>query len=137
MSSQLKAMSSQVEVITDWVLNLNHIRSLSIKSIDDNDQPGDLEFKFLRDHLNLSYIFLFGRLRNPSIVSQFLLSLIDLTLSGSELTQYPMQSQDKLPSLRSLKLLAKSYVGKSMHCCRGGFPQLQVLKLWKSDQLQE
>ena len=24
-----------------------------------------------------------------------------------------------------------------MHCSRGGFPQLRVLKLWKLDQLQE
>ena len=24
-----------------------------------------------------------------------------------------------------------------MHCSRGGFPQLRVLKLWKLDQLEE
>ncbi|KAL6342567.1 hypothetical protein AAG906_012424 [Vitis piasezkii] len=123
--------------VTDWVLNLNHLRSLRVKSIDDNNQPGDLELKPLTGHLNLSCIFLFGRLRNPSIVSQFPPSLIDLTLSGSELTEDPMQSLNKLPNLRSLKLFAKSYLGKSMHCSLGGFPQLRVLKLWKLDQLED
>ncbi|KAJ9701561.1 hypothetical protein PVL29_006784 [Vitis rotundifolia] len=136
-SSQLKAMLTQVQAVTDWVLNLNHLRSLRVKSIDDNNQPGDLELKPLTGHLNLSCIFLFGRLRNPSIVSQFPPSLIDLTLSGSELTEDPMQSLDKLPNLRSLKLFAKSYLGKSMHCSLGGFPQLRVLKLWKIDQLED
>ncbi|RVW73477.1 Disease resistance protein RPM1 [Vitis vinifera] len=125
------------QAVTDWVLNLNHLRSLRVKSIDDNNQPGDLELKPLTGHLNLSCIFLFGRLRNPSIVSQFPPSLIDLTLSGSELTEDPMQSLNKLPNLRSLKLFAKSYLGKSMHCSLGGFPQLRVLKLWKLDQLED
>ena len=48
-----------------------------------------------------------------------------------------MQSLDKLPNLKSLKLFAKSYLGNSMLCSLGGFPQLRVLKLWKLDQLGE
>ncbi|KAJ9701563.1 hypothetical protein PVL29_006786 [Vitis rotundifolia] len=122
MSSQPKAMSSQVQAVTDWVLNLKHLRSLRVKSIDDNNQPWDLELKPLTGYLNLSCIYLLGRLRNPSI---------------SELTEDPMQSLDKLPNLRTLKLFAKYYLGKSMHCSLGGFPQLRVLKLWKLDQLEE
>ncbi|KAL6342541.1 hypothetical protein AAG906_012391 [Vitis piasezkii] len=137
MSSQPKAMSSQVQAVTDWILNLKHLQSLRVKSIDDNNQPWDLELKPLTGHQNLSCIFLFGRLRNPSIVSQFPPSLIDLTLSGSELTKDPMESLGKLPNLRSLKLFAKSYLGKSMHCSLGGFRQLRVLKLWKLDQLED
>ena len=137
MPSQRKAMSSQVEAITEWVQNLKHLRSLRVKSISEDYEAWDLELKPLTGHLNLSCIYLFGRLRNPSIVSQFPPSLIDLTLSGSELTEDPMQSLDKLPNLRSLKLYAKSYLGKSMHCSKGGFPQLRVLKLWNLDQLEE
>ncbi|XP_059593146.1 toMV resistance protein Tm-2(2)-like isoform X2 [Vitis vinifera] len=137
MSSQPKAMPSQVQAVTGWILNLKHLQSLRVKSIDDNNQPWDLELKPLTGHQNLSCIFLFGRLRNPSIVSQFPPSLIDLTLSGSELTKDPMESLGKLPNLRSLKLFAKSYLGKSMHCSLGGFRQLRVLKLWKLDQLED
>ena len=74
---------------------------------------------------------------NPSIMSQFPYSLIDLTLSGSGLVEDPMQSLDKLANLRSLKLLAKPYLGKNMLCSLGGFPQLRVLNLWKLEQLEE
>ena len=70
-------------------------------------------------------------------MSQFPYSLIDLTLSRSELVEDPMQSLDKLPNLRSLKLLAISYLGKKMICLLGGFPQLRVLKLWKLELLEE
>ena len=136
-SSQPKAMSSQLQVVANWVLNLNHLRSLRVKSIDYNNQRWDLELKPLTGNLSLSCLYLFGRLRNPSLVSQFPHSLIDLTLSGSELTEDPMQSLDKLPNLKSLKLFAKSYLGNSMLCSLGGFPQLRVLKLWKLDQLGE
>ena len=48
-----------------------------------------------------------------------------------------MQPLDKLPNLRSLKLYAKSYLGKNMICSFHGFPQLRVLKLWKLEQLEE
>ena len=70
-------------------------------------------------------------------MSQFPYSLTDLTLSGSGLVEDPMRSLEKLPNLRSLKFLAKSYLGKKMVCLLGGFPQLRVLKLWKLEQLEE
>ncbi|XP_059593151.1 putative inactive disease susceptibility protein LOV1 [Vitis vinifera] len=136
-SSKQDAMSLQLQAVVDWVLKLNQLRSLRLKSIDQNNQPWDLELKPLVSLVNLSYIYLLGRLRNPSIMSQFPYSLIDLTLSGSGLVEDPMQSLDKLPNLRSLKLLAKSYLGKNMLCSSGGFPQLRVLKLWKLEQLEE
>ncbi|KAJ9701582.1 hypothetical protein PVL29_006805 [Vitis rotundifolia] len=137
MSSKQEAMSLQLQAVVDWVLKLNQLRSLRLKSIDQNNQPWDLELKPLVSLVNLSYMYLLGRLRNPSIMSQFPYSLIDLTLSGSGLVEDPMQSLDKLPNLRSLKLLAKSYLGKNMLCSLGGFPQLRVLNLWKLEQLEE
>ncbi|RVW27220.1 Disease resistance protein RPP8 [Vitis vinifera] len=107
-----------------------------LKSIDESNQPWDLELKPLVSLVNL-FTFTSRTVRNPSIMSQFPYSLIDLTLSGSGLVEDPMQSLDKLPNLRSLKLLAKSYLGKNMLCSLGGFPQLRVLKLWKLEQLEE
>ncbi|RVW19718.1 Disease resistance RPP8-like protein 3 [Vitis vinifera] len=136
-SSKQEAITLQLQAVVDWVLKLNQLRSLRLKSIDESNQPWDLELKPLVSLVNLSYIYLLGRLRNPSIMSQFPNSLIDLTLSGSGLVEDPMQSLDKLPNLRSLKLLAKSYLGKNMLCSLGGFPQLRVLKLWKLEQLEE
>eukprot|EP00261_Vitis_vinifera_P033038 XP_019074281.1 PREDICTED: probable disease resistance protein At1g58602 [Vitis vinifera] len=136
-SSKQEAITLQLQAVVDWVLKLNQLRSLRLKSIDESNQPWDLELKPLVSLVNLSYIYLLGWLRNPSIMSQFPYSLIDLTLSGSGLVEDPMQSLDKLPNLRSLKLLAKSYLGKNMLCSLGGFPQLRVLKLWKLEQLEE
>ncbi|XP_010650657.3 probable disease resistance protein At1g58602 [Vitis vinifera] len=136
-SSKQEAITLQLQAVVDWVLKLNQLRSLRLKSIDESNQPWDLELKPLVSLVNLSYIYLLGRLRNPSIMSQFPYSLIDLTLSGSGLVEDPMQSLDKLPNLRSLKLLAKSYLGKNMLCSLGGFPQLRVLKLWKLEQLEQ
>ena len=136
-SSKQEAITLQLQAVVDWVLKLNQLRSLRLKSIDESNQPWDLELKPLVSLVNLSYIYLLGRLRNPSIMSQFPYSLIDLTLSGSGLVEDPMQSLDKLPNLRSLKLLAKSYLGKNMLCSLGGFPQLRVLKLWKLEQLEK
>ncbi|KAL6342401.1 hypothetical protein AAG906_009074 [Vitis piasezkii] len=136
-SSKQEAITLQLQAVVDWVLKLNQLRSLRLKSIDESNQPWDLELKPLVSLVNLSYIYLLGRLKNPSIMSQFPYSLIDLTLSGSGLVEDPMQSLDKLPNLRSLKLLAKSYLGKNMLCSLGGFPQLRVLNLWKLEQLEE
>eukprot|EP00261_Vitis_vinifera_P019972 XP_010650657.2 PREDICTED: probable disease resistance RPP8-like protein 2 [Vitis vinifera] len=136
-SSKQEAITLQLQAVVDWVLKLNQLWSLRLKSIDESNQPWDLELKPLVSLVNLSYIYLLGRLRNPSIMSQFPYSLIDLTLSGSGLVEDPMQSLDKLPNLRSLKLLAKSYLGKNMLCSLGGFPQLRVLKLWKLEQLEQ
>ncbi|RVW19719.1 putative disease resistance RPP13-like protein 2 [Vitis vinifera] len=137
MSSKQEAMSLQLQAVVDWVLKQKQLRSLRLKSIDQNNQPWDLELKPLVTLVNLSYIYLLGRLKNPSIMSQFPYSLIDLTLSASGLVEDPMQSLDRLPNLRSLKLLAKSYLGKNMLCSFGGFPQFRVLKLWKLEQLEE
>ncbi|KAL6343352.1 hypothetical protein AAG906_022935 [Vitis piasezkii] len=123
-SSKQEAITLQLQAVVDWVLKLNQLRSLRLKSIDESNQPWDLELKPFISLVNLSYIYLLGR-------------LIDLTLSGSGLVEDPMQSLDKLPNLRSLKLLAKSYLGKNMLCSLGGFPQLRVLKLWKLEQLEE
>ena len=137
LSAKQGLVSLQLQAVVNWVLKLSQIRSLRLKSIDENNQPWELELKPLISLVNLSYIYLLGWIRNPSIISQFPCSLIDLTLSGSRLVEDPMQSLDKLPNLRSLKLLAKSYLGKNMLCSLGGFPQLRVLKLWKLEQLEE
>ena len=135
--SQDEAMLQQLEAVSNWVLKLNHLQSLRLKSDDADNQPWDLDLKPLSGHANLSRVYLLGRLKNPSIVSEFPESLTDLTLSGSRLTEDPMQTLDKLPNLKILRLLSKSYVGKEMLCSLGGFPKLRILKLWKLELLEE
>ncbi|KAK7831950.1 putative disease resistance protein [Quercus suber] len=49
----------------------------------------------------------------------------------------PMPELEKLPKLKCLSLYAGSYIGKSMSCSKGGFPQLQVLNFLKLKELEE
>ena len=130
-------LPSQQEAVVGWISKLKDLQSLRLRSINGENQPGVIELKSLTSHTNLSCLYLLGSLKNPSMVSLFPDSLIELTLSGSELEEDPMQKLDKLPNLKVLRLLAKSYTGKKMVCSSGGFPQLQVLKLWKLEQLEE
>ncbi|KAL6343361.1 hypothetical protein AAG906_022944 [Vitis piasezkii] len=127
MPSQQQTMLSQLEAVAKWVLKLKHLHTLRLKSGDEENQPWDLDLKPLSGHVNLSSIYLLGRLKNPSIVSEFPRSLSDLTLSGSGLMEDPMLKLDKLPNLKILRLLAKSYTGKLM----------LFLKIWKLEQLEE
>ena len=135
--SQQEAMLSQLEAVADWVLKLSHLQSLRLTSIDEENQPWDLDLKPLFNHVKLSSVYLLGRLKNPSVMSEFPHSLSTLTLSWSGLTEDPMQTLDKLPNLRVLRLLRRSYIGKHMLCPSRGFPQLRVLKLWELEQLEE
>ena len=136
-SSQQEAMVSQLEAVADWVLKLNHLQSLRLTSNDEENKPWDLDLKPLSNHVKLSTVYLLGRLKNPSVISEFPNSLTVLTLSWSGLAEDPMQKLDKLPNLRVLRLLRRSYIGKHMLCSSGGFPQLRVLKLWVLEQLEE
>ena len=45
MSHKHGVMSLKLQAIVDWVLKLNQLRSLSLKSIDENNQPLELELK--------------------------------------------------------------------------------------------
>ena len=69
MSHKQGVMSLQQQAVADWVLKLNQLRSLRLKSINENNQSLELELKPLVSHVNLSYIYFLGRLRNPSILS--------------------------------------------------------------------
>ena len=41
--SQQEAMLSQLEAVADWVLKLSHLQSLRLTSIDEENQPWDLD----------------------------------------------------------------------------------------------
>ncbi|KDP43870.1 hypothetical protein JCGZ_20880 [Jatropha curcas] len=135
--SQKAAMSLQLFNIADWVLNLKHLQSLRLKSFDESGQPWDLHLQSLSGNVELSDIYLVGKLKNQDLISKFPQSLTELTLSASGLIADPMQSLDKLPNLRIVRLFSRSFSGKKMLCKDGGFPKLEVLKLWELELLEE
>ncbi|XP_050207300.2 probable disease resistance RPP8-like protein 2 [Mercurialis annua] len=136
--SQKDAMTSQLKAVANWVMNLKCLQSLRLKSYDETGQPWDIHLGSLLDHTDLSDVYLVGKLQNQQLLSKFPINLIELTLSGSELAEDdPMQILDKLPNLRILRLLARSFVGKKMMCSYGGFPKLEILNLWELNFLED
>jgi hypothetical protein len=137
MSLQQEAMESQLEAVADWIVKLEHLQSLRLKSRDEEGRPWNLHLRSLENQTYLSDMYLLGKLSSSSVLSQFPPSLVELTLSHSKLEADPMQILKDLPVLRSLCLLAESYIGKVLRCEAHSFPQLHVLKFWMLEQLEK
>ncbi|KAG8644369.1 disease resistance protein RPP8-like [Manihot esculenta] len=135
--SQNAAMSLQLDNVANWVVKLKQLQCLRLKSFDESGQPWDLQLQSLIEHVKLSNIYLVGKLKNQHLVSELPKSLIELTLSASGLVEDPMQALYKLPNLKIIRLLSKSFIGKKMLCSFGGFPKLEILKLWELELLEE
>ncbi|CAJ2629356.1 unnamed protein product [Trifolium pratense] len=138
MSLNQEAMIAQLEAVADWITTLEYLQSLRLKSRDEEGQPWILHLKSFEKNVNLTDMYLLGSLSSSSLpLSQFPLSLIDLTLSHSKLQDDPMKLLKDFPNLRTLCLLAESYMGTTMVCESQSFPRLQLLKLWVLEQLEE
>ncbi|GMY04877.1 probable disease resistance RPP8-like protein 2 [Fagus crenata] len=92
---------SQQTALAEWILQLNHLQSLRLRSIDEMGEPLELQLKPLSSLKNLSSLYLFGKLKDPSIMNQLPESLTDLTLSASQLSDDPMPKLGELPKLSS------------------------------------
>ncbi|KAF3970345.1 hypothetical protein CMV_005951 [Castanea mollissima] len=128
---------SRQRVLADWISGLKHLQSLRLRSIGEMGEPLDLHLVPLSHLKNLSSLYLFGRLENPSIMENLPQSLTEVTLSASQLSDNSMSKLRELLELRSLCLYSGSYKEKTMVCSVNHFPQLLVLKLWKLESLEE
>ncbi|KAI6671472.1 hypothetical protein NL676_006357 [Syzygium grande] len=87
-------------------------------------------------HHNLLELYLLGRLTKPSWTQLLPGSLRVLTLSGSRVKADEMhQLGVLLRNLRTLRLLANSFLCKSMTFVQDGFPSLKILKIWNLPNL--
>ncbi|EEF32904.1 probable disease resistance protein At1g58602 [Ricinus communis] len=136
-ASHNEKMSSQLDAVASWVLKLDHLQSLKLKSFNELGQPADIHLESLSGHLDLSSMHLVGNLKNPNVVSEFPQNLMMLTLSASGLVEDPMQMLAQLPNLINLRLFCGSFTGQKMVCTSRAFPKLRVLKLWELDPLEE
>jgi Leucine-rich repeat (LRR) protein len=131
-------MIAQLEAVADWITTLEYLQSLRLKSRDEEGQPWILHLKSFEKNVNLTDMYLLGSWNSSSLpLSQFPLSLVELTLSHSKLQDDPMKLLKDFPNLQTLCLLAESYVGTTMVCESQSFPRLQLLKLWVLEQLEE
>jgi hypothetical protein len=124
-----------VEELNEWIGSLKNLKSLRLRSKNENGRPSKLELKPLSGLKNLTNLNLLGNL--PELHDDYFpLGIIVLTLSVSKLKQDPMPILAKLPKLSVLGLLADSYTGKEMVCPSGGFQSLTILKLWMLVELE-
>nr|XP_048333208.1 probable disease resistance protein RXW24L isoform X2 [Ziziphus jujuba var. spinosa]XP_048333212.1 probable disease resistance protein RXW24L isoform X2 [Ziziphus jujuba var. spinosa] len=128
---------SQQVALSKWIVNLDHLQSLRLRSIDEMGEPCQMFLESFLSLKNLSSLELFGRLTNTSVVDNLPHNLTSLTLSASCLIDDPMPVLEKVPTLTLLCLYGNSYTGKRMVCSTGKFPQLLVLRIWKLEQLEE
>ncbi|XP_059636819.1 disease resistance RPP8-like protein 3 [Cornus florida] len=128
-------LSSGKEDIADWVANLTSLQSLRLRSKDERGYPLELNLKPLTGLVKLSHLYLLGNLRKLPDISHFPPVVKVLTLSVSRLNVDPMPILGKLPELTVLRLLADSYLGKTITC--SGFSKLRVLKLWRLKKLEK
>ncbi|KAI8024287.1 Disease resistance protein RPP13 [Camellia lanceoleosa] len=81
---------------------------------------------------HLLQLKLHGKIGNlPTEMHKFLPNLKYLDLNGSEMEEDPMPSLEKLPKLTILDLW--NYSVYKFACTAGGFPQLEILFIYRSD----
>ena len=132
-------LSRQNELAKSLV-ELNHIQTLKLKSIDEMGRPQDIDLNHLSGLVNLSDLYLFGKLLKPSIIVNNIglpQSLTELTLSASQLSNDPTPELEKFYNLKSLSFYSGSYTGERMVCSNGGFRQLIFMKFFLLHELEE
>ena len=110
-----------------------------LKSIDALDKLQSLSLEthnLVMDFIPISSIcselyklLLVGDMVKLPVHNQFPQNLVKLSLERSRLHDDPMATLQELPNLRILRLDVDAYVGTTMKCLRGGFPQLENLSL--------
>ncbi|XP_030476653.2 disease resistance protein RPM1-like [Syzygium oleosum] len=89
-------------------------------------------------HHDLLELYLLGQLDKPIWTQLLPGSLRVLTLSGSKVEADMMpQLADLLKNLRTLRLLANSFLGTRLRFAKDGFPSLMILKIWRLPCLVE
>ncbi|KAG5529208.1 hypothetical protein RHGRI_029786 [Rhododendron griersonianum] len=121
----------------NWISGLGKLQTLKLRSRDPFGQPLDivLSDERLKVHQSLVSLSLFGVIKGGT--ANLPQNLKTLALSMSKLEEDQMQLLVQLPKLNILVLLTRSYSGTKMEYCRGTFPALRVLKLWKLGTLEE
>ncbi|KAF7130667.1 hypothetical protein RHSIM_Rhsim10G0143300 [Rhododendron simsii] len=132
---RLTCHSKALKRTIDCVSGLVKLQTLKLRSRDPFGQPLDIVLSNkLKVHQSLVSLSLFGVIEGD--ISNLPQNLKTLALSMSKLKEDQMQLLGQLPKLNILVFLARSYSGKKMEYCRGTFPELRVLKLWKLENLE-
>ncbi|KAK3410748.1 hypothetical protein EUGRSUZ_J02782 [Eucalyptus grandis] len=124
-----------VKAVTECFSSLTRLESLRLRSRDLLGQPAVLNLSEMKWPPSLSNVYLLGSLESVPSFSSDCKNLKALTLSMSRLKGDPMEALYDLEDLIVLRLLARSFTGKSLNC-KSGFPKLRILKLWMLEELE-
>lgn len=126
------------KALLDSLGKLHRLCSLTLSACYGGTIPKQAISIFSCQH-SLRRLNLFGRLSDKQLpdASAFPPNLTKFTLLFSQLSTDPMRTLKELPNLTCVELHEGSYVGRSMHCQAGGFPQLRYLKVHCLHELQD
>ncbi|KAJ6818206.1 putative MO25-like protein [Iris pallida] len=124
------------KILSPLLEKLHHLLSLTVEAV---TIPSGIDTRAFLCHHHIQSMELIGRWCTSTTVGshEFPPYLAKLTLDGSRLEHDPMPTLEKLQHLRVLELKMDSYLGEKMICSAGGFPQLQRLRLFGIEQLEE
>ncbi|KAL0693654.1 hypothetical protein Bca4012_060834 [Brassica carinata] len=126
--TSLKTLSSLID-------GLRYLENLDILY---EGAKGTKEWSTLLEFNNLKNLKLATKIPLLSDELQFPSRLTSLHLVRSGLKEDPMPILEKLVHLKDVTLDGSgSFSGRRMVCLRGGFPQLQKLRLWELEELEE
>jgi Leucine-rich repeat (LRR) protein len=134
----LTCHSKSVKKTTECITRLVNLKTLKLRSRDRFGQVLDLELNLCIEHPALSNLYLFGVIKDGIGDLPQRLKVLTLSMSGlkDNKGEESMLRLGELPQLKVLRLFAHSYVGSTMTCEKGKFPELRILKLWKLEKLK-
>ncbi|XP_056176569.1 disease resistance protein RPM1-like [Syzygium oleosum] len=142
------------KAVADWIsFRLTNLQSLTFGVIQEamprkeaepakETKPSHIgpspKLSLAEKHHNLFKLYLLGQLEKPIWTELLPGSLRVLTLSGSKVKIDMMpELGGLLRNLRTLRLLADSFLGTSLRFIKDGFPSLMILKIWRLPQLEK
>lgn len=126
------------DVLKDLLIRMEQLDSLAIRLESGYVKFGIVGTNDMPCHDTIQCLYLAGMWPTGIVLTLEMLptNLAKCTLASSNLRQDPMPVLERLESLRILRLLEDSYVGRDMICSTGGFPSLQKLELESLPNLQ-
>jgi hypothetical protein len=126
------------DALKSLLIRTEQLESLSIKLDSGYVQFGVVNTSDLPCHETIQCLYVAGVWPTSIALTVEMLptNLAKFTLASASLRQDPMPVLEKLQSLRILRLLEDSYVGRDLICSTRGFPSLQKLELESLPNLQ-
>ncbi|KAF2536891.1 hypothetical protein F2Q68_00018740 [Brassica cretica] len=138
LSIYIRGKKCNMETLSSSLSKLPHLENLTIdKRIWYALPNDDKEEGFFLDCIHLKKLKLYIYMPKFPDEQQFPFHLTTISLTECCLKEDPMPVLEKLLHLKEVSLLYRSFRGRRMVCSRGGFPQLQMLRIRKLEELED